>query len=205
MLNKTCHQLLILLCAAGAGPADGDWLFRQEVIADPVKGRFSVCFDHSCHTIVTQSLDSQEWSRVAALLQVPAGSPAEERAAIARAIASMETIIGRKTGTSGDQGENLPGFGLPRQMDCIDESSNTTTYLKLLQQDGLLRYHRVLPRATRFGIFAGMPHTTAVIEETASGRRYAVDSWFFDNGQPPVIMALPVWRSGWRPGREYDD
>jgi hypothetical protein len=112
----------------------------------------------------------------------------------------MEKIIGEKTGTSGDRGGNLAGFGQQGQMDCIDESYNTTTYLKLLQRDGLLKFHRVMNRSTRFGLFAGMPHSTAVIRDVASGQDYAVDSWFFDNGELPVIMPLAHWKSGWRPG-----
>jgi hypothetical protein len=111
----------------------------------------------------------------------------------------MEQLVGEKTGTSGDRGGNLAGFGQQGQMDCIDESNNTMTYLKLLQQDGLLRHHVVQGRATRFGLSAGMPHTTAVILDVATEQRYAVDSWFFDNGEPPVIMLLDDWKSGWRP------
>jgi hypothetical protein len=130
---------------------------------------------------------------------MPAATAATEQTAIARSIARMEQIVGQKTGTAGDRGGNLAGFGRQGQMDCIDESNNTTTYLKLLQRDGLLRHHAVGERSTRFGLFSGMPHTTAVIEDIAARQRYAVDTWFFDNGQLPVIMPLDKWKSGWRP------
>jgi hypothetical protein len=66
----------------------------------------------------------------------------------------------------------------------------------MLERDGLFRYHTVMDRSTRFGIFVGMPHTTAVIRENETGVRYAVDSWFFDNGQPPYIVKLKAWKSG---------
>ena len=181
-------------------PAAADWLFRSEVIGEPLRERFSVCFDHSCRTIVTRAFSSPEWRRIAAALQPPAPDAAGERVAIARTLALMEQIIGVKTGTSGDRGGNLAGFGRQGQMDCIDESYNTTTYLKLLQQDGLLNFHKVMERSTRFGLFAGMPHTTAVIRDVARRQDYAVDSWFFDNGEPPVILELDVWKTGWRPG-----
>ena len=45
-----------------------------------------------------------------------------------------------------------------------------------------------------------MPHTTAVIEDIGTGTRYAVDSWFFDNGIPPAIVELSAWKKGWGPG-----
>jgi hypothetical protein len=59
-----------------------------------------------------------------------------------------------------------------------------------------LRFHRVAERATRFGLFVGMPHSTAVIEDLGSSSHYVVDSWFRDNGQLPHIVRLEDWRSG---------
>ena len=138
--------------------------------------------------------------RVTAPLETPAVSAEEERHAIAAAIAVMEQIVGLQTGTHQDLGRNLPGFGRSGQMDCIDESSNTNTYLIMLEAAGLLKWHTRVQRSTRFGIFAGMPHTTAVIKETAAGTRYSVDSWFFDNGIPPAVVKLSAWKKGWNPG-----
>ena len=199
-MNNPGWKLVALLLAAVALPAAADdGMFRAEIISDPVPERFSVCFDHSCRTVVTRSFSTREWRWITAPLQQPAPSAAAERVAIADTIARMEQLVGEKTGTAGDRGGNLSGFGRQGQMDCIDESSNTTTYLKMLQQDGLLRHHVVGNRVTRFGLFAGMPHTTAVIEDIAASQRYAVDSWFFDNGDSPVIMLLEDWESGWRP------
>jgi hypothetical protein len=198
-LNKPGSTLVAILLAACQSVAADDWLFSDEVIKKPTADRFSVCFDHTCRTIVTRSFSPGEWQRITLPLQVPALSAAAERIAIAQTIALMEQLVGEKTGTSGDRGGNLAGFGQPGQMDCIDESNNATTYLKLLQQDGLLKHHQVKGRATRFGLRAGMPHTTAVIEDVAAQQRYAVDSWFFDNGEPPVIMPLEEWKTGWRP------
>lgn len=195
-------RLACLLVAALPHPVIADWLlFPREVIEDPATERFSVCLDHSCRTILTRSVSAGEWARVREPLLTPAPSAAAERDAVAEAIARMEAIVGDKTGSSGDRGGNLAGFGEPGQMDCIDESTNTTTYLTLLQNDGLLRFHSVGARATRFGLFAGMPHTTAVLRETATGRRFAIDSWFHDNGRPPAVVELSEWRAGWRPRR----
>lgn len=195
----------ILFAVASLPVAADDWMFSREVIREPVPGRFSVCFDHSCRTIVTRSVSTREWQRITAPLQTPAEMAADERTAIAHGIALMEQTVGEKTGTNGDKGGNLAGFGHQGQMDCIDESSNTTTYLKLLQQDGLLKFHEVRDRSTRFGLFAGMPHTTAVIRDLATRQDYAVDSWFFDNGELPVIMPLEEWQAGWRPDDEQHE
>jgi hypothetical protein len=206
ILNNRGRRLVAILFAIASLPVSADdWLFRQDVIREPVPGRFSVCFDHSCRTIVTRSVSTQEWQRITAPLQTPASVAADERAAIALGIALMEQAVGEKTGTSGDRGGNLAGFGKQGQMDCIDESNNTTTYLKLLQQDGLLNFHEVRDRSTRFGLFAGMPHTTAVIRDIATRQDYAVDSWFFDNGELPVILPLAEWEAGWSPDDEQHE
>ena len=42
-------------------------------------------------------------------------------------------------------------------------AQTVSVIMRSLERDGLLRYHRVAGRATRFGLFVGMPHSTAVI------------------------------------------
>jgi len=132
-------------------------------------------------------LSAEQWQRVRPEFAPPAATPSEERGQIRTAIALFETIVGAMTGTASDKGGNWRGFGLPGQMDCIDESTNTTIYLRMLQKYGLLRWHSVADRATRWSLFS-WPHTTAVIEERASRRLWAVDSWFLDNGEPPFVL-----------------
>lgn len=187
--------LLALCRAVTAQP-----FVRSDIITDPAPERFSVCFDHSCHTVSHVSLSSTEWAAVTAPLKADNPTGAAERTAIAEAIAIMETIVGEHTGTSRDKGGNFRGFGQPGQMDCIDESTNTHNYLYMLEKAGYLRHHRLVDRVTRFGLFIGMPHTTAVIQDIETGTRYAVDTWFFDNGEVPPVVELPAWKSGWRPG-----
>jgi len=36
-------------------------------------------------------------------------------------------------------------------------------------------------------------HWTAVIEDASDYQQYVVDSWFFENGKPPVIQTLEDW------------
>jgi hypothetical protein len=69
----------------------------------------------------------------------------------------------------------------------------------MLQNDGLLRWHRAGPRVSRGILQLEPPHFTATIAEARSGAGYAVDSWFEDNGRPPHIVPLALWRRGWSP------
>lgn len=174
--------------------------FGEDILSVPQPELFSVCYDHSCTTVVTDSLSPDEWQLATAVLRHSHRIPADEREAITVAIAAMEEVVGRHTGTSEDAGGNLRGFGKPSQMDCIDESTNTNTYLLMFERDGLLQHHTVVRRSTRFGLFVGMPHTTAVIEDNATHQRYVVDSWFHDNGQPPYVEKLEIWKAGGDPG-----
>jgi len=88
-------------------------------------------------------------------------------------------------------------FSPPRaaQLDCVAESSNTTVYLLLLERDGLLSRHRVRYPASR-GILMWFPHKTAVLEELATGRAWAIDSWYGPSGSPAPVWPLELWLAG---------
>jgi hypothetical protein len=161
--------------------------------------RFSVCSEHTCAKVSTVGLTPAQWDTIRSVFAPAAPQAAEERVRIARALALLETLVGALTGTAHDKGRNFQGVGTEGQMDCIDESTNTTTYLTLMARDGLLRWHRVEDRATRGFFIFGWPHTTAVISALDDRTRYAVDAWFDDNGAAPAILPLEIWEQGWTP------
>lgn len=84
-------------------------------------------------------------------------------------------------------------------MDCVDQATNSTTYLRLFAGDGLLDWHTVGPILKRGHILWGIPHATAVIVESASGEAWAVDSWYLDNGLPALRRAPPRLEGGLEP------
>ncbi|MCB1785881.1 MAG: hypothetical protein H6953_11275 [Chromatiaceae bacterium] len=177
-------------------------LYRQYDFPEaPSPKDVPVCYGHGCATVARVALSDPQWQQVSTHLSAPAADPAAEREQVRNAIAEMERVVGELAGTSGDRAGDLSGFGtLQPQMDCVDESSNTTTYLTILEQAGLLRWHTVEPRAHRgFLIVGGWPHFTAVLRETGNGTRWTVDSWFRDNGAPPDVVDLETWKGGWRP------
>ncbi len=49
------------------------------------------------------------------------------------AVAEMESISGKMSGTHHDKAGNYPGYDIIRQMDCIDESTNTFQCLLALE------------------------------------------------------------------------
>jgi hypothetical protein len=195
-------RTLVPLIAFLAGPALADTFVRDDIITEPTPNHFSLCHEHQCAALETLSLAAREWASIKQVFRRRPETPEAERKAIGQAIARLETISGKRTGTGNDKGGDLEGLGQPGQMDCIDESINTTTYLRILERERLLRWHTVEDRATRGWFIRGWPHTTAVIRDRQSGEFHAVDSWFRDNGQPPYILPLKQWKDGWDPDKD---
>lgn len=182
-----------------------DVFVRDDIIIDPSPGQMSVCHGNGCVNLGFFSLTSEQWQELRGVFHPLARDSDEERERLRRALALIERWVGAVTGTAMDKGGTFNGG--EGQMDCIDESINTTLYLTMLQKYGLMQKHRIEDRATRGWFLGGWPHTTAVISETATmqgkghGRFWAVDSWFLDNGEPPFILPLETWKSGWEPIR----
>ncbi len=158
-----------------------------------------VCYDFACKSSAVVDLPVAQWREVAGWFSSAAPTPAQERQQIKQAIGWMETLIGRHTPTHKDLAFNLPvgqedlSNLFPGQQDCIDEAVNTTTYLRLLEQQGLLRHHTVIEQAYRKALFD--QHWAGQIREIVSGKRYVVDSWFQPNGYLPVIQNSPDWEN----------
>lgn len=173
----------------------------RSFVGDPRPAAFSICHSLSCARISHISLSDAQWAQVSALFHPVATNASAEREHIAQAIALLERIVGEQAGTSGDLAENELTGSRHGQLDCIDEATNSTVYLRLLEDDGLLRWHLAGPRVGRGLMTGNTPHNTATIIDRISGQRYAVDSWFGPNGAPPAIVPLGMWRAGWHPHR----
>ena len=168
--------------------------FAQAESIDTLK-EASVCYDFSCKTSVVVQFSEQDWNKVVGLFYLNSDA-IEERQRILEAVATLETIVGTYTPTHRDVGKNWPlenngPINKSGQMDCIDESINTTTYLKLLESEGLLKYHLVRKRAYRQSILN--QHWAAQIVDTRNGQHYVIDSWFKDNGELPILTTSEVW------------
>jgi hypothetical protein len=155
---------------------------------------FFSCTDYHCDTGQMVTLTASQWQTIRNLFTEDT-SPANERENIRQAIAQLENMVGAITGTWRDLAGNVAGAGQPGQLDCISESKNTTTYLQLMFDDGLLRFYGVEERQVRHPLIFNT-HWTAAIIDRSNGERFAVDSWFLDNGKPPVIQPLSDWLLG---------
>ena len=177
-------------------------LYRlYDIPRELTRSQVPVCYHHGCESVARIDLTDPLWHQVTRHFTNEAKNAVAEREQIRRAIAEMELITGELVGTSGDRSGNLAGTStLAPQLDCIDESTNTTVYLTLFEQADLLRWHSVEPTAHRgYLFFGGWPHYTAVVRENSNGKRWVVDSWFGNNGELPDIVSLEAWKDGWKP------
>ena len=196
------HKFLILACllATACSVEAEERRVAAMLPPDPVVSDFVVCHGSNCHVRTETGLTDEEWSKVAAIFDPPAETAEDERERIARAIGLIERYVGPKTNTQSDVGRNRPVSDQSTQLDCIDESVNTTTYLRMIDADGLLHWHSVGLPAHREAEFLDL-HNTAVIVVREDGEAWAVDSWFGPNGVPADVVPLEIWRAGWQPGR----
>ena len=200
MVFRVGASALVVLVMAGCTRLPDAYAYLQEKTQSvPQQGNFTICHGYDCTFRTALSLDQSEWGRVRAVFDPAPLSAAEERAAISRSIALLERIVGARLGTDKDIG----GIAFIRagdrtQLDCIDESTNTTTYLVMLAGDDLLRFHAVARPASR-GVFLDFRwyHQSAVIAEFGTGTEYVVDSWVEANGEPPLMTTLGNWQTSY--------
>lgn len=153
---------------------------------------FVHCYDFGCKSRMELRYDEAQWQAIRSIMQRGNRDAGAEKQAIRLAVATMERFSGEIAGTGLDKAGNYPGYDLPGQMDCIDESTNTFQYLSALEELDLLKWHRVDLKQRRMVWF--ITHWTATISELESGRRFAVDSWYRDNGEPPYIQPIEDWQ-----------
>jgi hypothetical protein len=196
---KSRALLLVVLlagCAAQGGAPHAD-LRKYGLTDHPVPASFEVCDRFGCRGRKPVRLSGAQWGDVVRPFSSPPATPEEERRLLGEAVALLERMAGEQTGSDVDVARNVQAG--PGQLDCVAESVNTSIFLLLLEDHGLLRHHRVAAPVRR-GVLIFFPHHAAMVTETASGREFVVDSWFRDNGRPPYFVPLEDWKGGWEPG-----
>lgn len=185
---------LLLLLASGVASAD-----------ESIK----VCYNYGCNQQATVRFSERQLRTLAKKLRSPP-SAAEERKALADAIGQMYYWAGQQSPVYADKGGNAFDDEANGAMDCIDHSTTTTRFLKVLERRGLLKYHVVtdIARRSRFFLF---DHFSAVVQEfhrpipasmvdgdaeRENTHQYVIDSWFVNNGEPAIVLPVESWLDG---------
>lgn len=176
---------------------------ERHASADPTPASFTVCHGFHCTEKKAVSLNREQWRRVAAAFEPRAKTARQERQQIARGLALMQSFVGPQTGTAVHQWTHrnlyvLPNLGDLSQLDCIDASVNTWTYMTMMERGGLMRLHRVAQLSYAGSLTDPDVRNTAVVEEK-NGGYFAVDASLVDHAEPPLIMPLAVWLDTWPP------
>ena len=154
-----------------------------------------ICFDYACAHEATAHFDAPTLEAASRFMTAASGA-ADERERVAMVMAQFYGLAGRQTPIWRDRGGNrFDNTDLPGAMDCLDHTANTTTFLRLLQQAGALRFHRVGEPLRRVR-FLVAEHWSAQIIEAATGEQFAVDTWYFDPGTPALVVPIQAWRDG---------
>jgi hypothetical protein len=180
--NLRHYSARIVLLLAGAGLLGGcthEGFGSQALhyatfsVPPPKAATVHVCHAYGCKMQTKFTFHAQDLKDLAAVMAKTRGNardtPDEERRAIAYAIGWMETRVGNVIGTKDDRpGMDFAGPGDKTQQDCVDEATNTTSYLNVLDYAGLIKHHTVgIPFAKDNYLrgISGWTHWTAVIVE----------------------------------------
>lgn len=165
----------------------------------PRKNSVFLCHAYGCQMQTKVTFGTNHIQEIASIMAKTkkADTPHEERRAVAYAVAYMYKHTGEVTGTKGDRpGMDFQGPGDPTQMDCVDHSANTTSFLIVLQNNNLMKHHTVGRPFGRGNILLGVsnwPHWTAVLFEKSNGQKWAVDSWIHAHGENPAVTEAEKW------------
>lgn len=177
------HWLLALLLAA-SGAVAADEMVR-------------ICHGYGCLAQTDIRYTEGQLGEVRRML-FAAVDAENERKMLAEAVGRLYAWAGEQSDIRNDRGGNFADGHVSGKMDCIDHSTSTTRLLKTLEARSYLRWHRVVEPVARGVATVFFVHYSAVIEEKTEGEapRFAVDSWFVDNGQAAVILPLADWKKG---------
>ncbi|MEM1288032.1 MAG: hypothetical protein AAGH60_06740 [Pseudomonadota bacterium] len=165
----------------------------------PEQLRLTICHAFGCARSDRVQLSQADADALRQIMAAGVADPSSERQAIAQAVMFVERRVGPIVGSDKDEGGfDMHNAGVPGQMDCLDETTNTTTTLILLDQLGLLRHHTVAyPVARGFFLDGRYPHATAVVSVKETGERWAIDPWPYANAEDVDVMPLDQWYATW--------
>jgi hypothetical protein len=188
---------LALATTVQAAPLSADVISMFERLSLPVPQppNVLICHGFGCYYRTAIGFGGGDRARLQSLMAGGRASPAAERKGIGDAYAWFEKRVGPEAGTSKAIARTTPGYSKDRgQFDCFDKTHNATELLALLAHFGLLHHHVIdVPQSRGYLINLRQHHTTAVIREKVSGKRWSVDGWTRANGQRPDIMPMEKW------------
>ena len=163
-----------------------------------------VCFNWSCARRQTMTFTPDDIDLLKSRMAFCSGTTLDDRLQRVRiGIWQMELLAQKyQPALANDEAINEFERGVNGRTDCVDNASNTTTYLHILREIGELPGWTVSSPEVRNRLNPHTVHWTAVLTDEETGHNWSVDSWFRPNGHLPIVMPLQSWldeKKGWEP------
>lgn len=192
MIRAAATSILVLAALGAAARADE---------------KLPLCYEYGCAVEAEIRYTGAELASIQRLL-AGTDNAARERSRLALAVGLLYAWAGRQSPISNDRGGDYADEGVVGRMDCIDHAQSTTRLLRMIETHGWLRFHKVLEPVRRT-LYLVTQHFSAAVEELTAtgggtkaaaadgqGGRFVIDSWFYDNGWPAVVLPLEDWKNG---------
>ena len=155
----------------------------------------TVCYGFVCRRRAALDFTVADHKALADILAAGRANAQAEREAVRKAVVWFDRRVGSVLGTNKRVARaDFRHFDADHNFDCWDTTRNTTSLLLVIQDWGLLRYHRVADPRYRGNMLVGQtPHNTAVLTDRASGRDWAVDMWPRGYAELPDLMPVEQW------------
>ncbi len=187
---------------------------RTDSASSPLPPRFAVnpdgsvdlriCFNWTCSNVQALTFSANDMAGVKQHLAMCSGSSLHDRLQRLRiGIWQMELLAQKHQPLlSNDLAINDYEHGVEGRTDCVDNTSNTTTFLSILQAVKALPEWSVSAPEVRNLFDITLTHWTAVVTDEQSGEKWSVDSWYHPHGHLPLVLPLDDWADeemGWEP------
>jgi len=170
-------------------------LYTSVSIYPPSPTSMTVCYGFVCRRRHILDFTAGDRAALTTIMSAGRANAAAERTAVQKAVIWFDRRMGPILGT--DRRVAKADFRFrddAHNYDCWDTTRNTTSLLLVLQQWGLLKFHRVGdPKYRGNALVLQTPHNTAVLLELASKVEWAVDLWTRGYLQPPDVMTVAQW------------
>ncbi|MGH1377840.1 MAG: hypothetical protein ACRBB3_03375 [Alphaproteobacteria bacterium] len=191
-------SLLLSGCSKGQGISLHPYKDRN---ATPQN--FTLCHGFSCTYKTQVSIPEKEWEKIISLFTPYPKSARSELNTITQAIAMIEKEVTKASGMNPDRAKAENFEPDEDQMDCLDETINTSRYLRFLDKEISFKWYEPSEPIHRGYFIDGMwPHNSATLREKSTGHIYAVDTYYADNGIKPYIIPRDIWLDNWTPDKE---
>jgi hypothetical protein len=170
-------------------------MYTSVSINPPSAEQMTICYGFVCRRRATLDFTASDKAELTKILGAGKATAPAERAAVQKAVVWFDKRVGPMIGTNNRVANaDIRSGASAGNFDCWDSTRNTSSFLFVLQEWGLLKHHTVGNPRYRGNILAmQLPHNTAVLVEKESKIEWVVDMWTTKYLQPPDVMLVETW------------